>query len=72
MSETATRMKLEAQWDDFKGRVKETWGDITDDEIQQLEGRWDQVVAVIKQKTGDTMETIERKLEDIVSSEDRG
>lgn len=70
MSQTATRMKLEAQWDDFKGRVKETWGDLTNDEIQQLEGRWDQVVAAIKQKSGETMETIERKLEALVDSDD--
>jgi len=70
VSQTATRMKLEAQWDDFKGRVKETWGDLTNDEIQQLEGRWDQVVAAIKQKSGETMETIERKLEALVDSDD--
>jgi uncharacterized protein YjbJ (UPF0337 family) len=71
VAETATRMKLEAQWDDFKGRVKETWGDITDDEIQQVKGRWDQVVAVIKQKTGESMEAIEQKLEDLVETDDQ-
>ena len=29
---------IKGQWEQVKGAVKETWGDLTDDEITQLEG----------------------------------
>lgn len=63
------RLQLEGKWDQMKGRVKEQWGDLTDDEIDQTEGKWDRLVGTIKEKTGETQEAIERKLNDLTSSE---
>ena len=62
----ANRMVLESRWDEAKGRVKEVWGSLTDDELRQSEGRWDQLVAMIRRKTGETVEAIERRLDDII------
>ncbi|HEX6263378.1 MAG TPA: CsbD family protein [Actinomycetota bacterium] len=54
--------QFEGRWDQVKGKVKETWGDITDDELDQTEGKWEQLVGKIKAKTGESQEEIERKL----------
>jgi uncharacterized protein YjbJ (UPF0337 family) len=56
------RMRMEGRWDQMKGRIKEAWGDLTDDELDQTEGKWDQVVGKIKEKTGESMESIEQRL----------
>jgi uncharacterized protein YjbJ (UPF0337 family) len=64
------RTQLEGKWDQMKGRVKEQWGDLTDDEIDQTEGRWDRLVGTIKEKTGETQEAIERKLNDLTDGQD--
>jgi uncharacterized protein YjbJ (UPF0337 family) len=60
--EDDTRLRFEGKWDQMRGRVKETWGDLTDDELDQTEGKWDQVVGKIKEKTGDSIDAIQEKL----------
>ncbi len=59
---TDTRLNLEGKWDQMRGRVKEAWGDLTDDELTQTEGKWDRLVGTIKEKTGETIDVIEEKL----------
>jgi uncharacterized protein YjbJ (UPF0337 family) len=60
--EDDTRLRFEGKWGQMRGRVKETWGDLTDDELDQTEGKWDQVVGKIKEKTGESMDAIQEKL----------
>lgn len=60
------RMQFEGKWDQVRGRVKESWGDLTDDELDQTEGKWDRLVGKIKEKTGETVETIQEKLKRLV------
>lgn len=62
-----TKQRFEGNWQNLKGKVQATWGDLTDDEVEETKGRWDQLVGKIKAKTGETRETIERKLEALTS-----
>ena len=57
-----SRMKWEGRWDQLKGKVKQVWGDITDDELDVAEGNYDELVGLIKERTGETTEEIEEKL----------
>ena len=59
------RLKFEGKWDQMRGRVKEAWGSLTDDELDRSEGKWDQLVGTIKEKTGESMEAIEKRLADM-------
>lgn len=59
-------LKAEGKWDNARGRIKEAWGDLTDDELDQTEGQWEQLVGTIKEKTGETTDAVERKLKDLV------
>jgi uncharacterized protein YjbJ (UPF0337 family) len=59
------RLELEGKWDQARGRVKEAWGALTDDDLDRTEGKKDRLVGVIKEKTGESVDTIERKLRDI-------
>ena len=62
-----TDLKREGKWDQMRGRVKEAWGVLTDDDLDRTEGKRDRLVGVIKEKTGETSETIEKKLHDILA-----
>lgn len=62
------RMQLEGNWKQAKGRVKEAWGSLTDDELDEAEGNWDQLVGKIQTKTGEAVDAIERKLGEIAES----
>lgn len=58
-------LKAEGKWDQVRGRVKEAWGSLTDDDLDRTEGKRDRLVGTIKERTGETVDAIERKLSDI-------
>jgi uncharacterized protein YjbJ (UPF0337 family) len=64
---TDERLQFEGKWDQMRGRVKEAWGALSDDDLDRTEGKWDQVVGTIKERTGESMDAIERKLRDLSS-----
>jgi len=57
-----TRMRFEGRWQEMRGRVKEAWGDLTDDDLDKTEGKWDQVVGAVKRKTGESVDAVEARL----------
>jgi uncharacterized protein YjbJ (UPF0337 family) len=59
------RLQFEGKFDQYKGRIKESWGVLTDDELDRTEGKFDRLVGTIKQKTGETQEVVEQKLHSI-------
>lgn len=61
-------LKAEGNWDRIKGRIRESWGALTDDDLDRTEGRLEQLVGTIKEKTGESAEKVERKLRDLIES----
>lgn len=59
------RSQLVGRWNELKGKVKQRWGDLTDDEIAQTEGNIDELIGKIQQKYGGTKEEIRRQLEEM-------
>ncbi len=55
-----TDLRVEGKWDQMRGRVKEAWGALTDDDLDRTEGQWDRLVGTIKEKTGERIDTIEK------------
>src|SRR6266705_1229846 len=60
---TGTNTKWEGRWDQLKGAVKKTWGQITDDDLKKVEGDYDRTVGMIKERTGEAMESIQKKID---------
>jgi uncharacterized protein YjbJ (UPF0337 family) len=59
------RLEMEGKWDQVRGRVKEAWGVLTDDELDRTEGKWDRLVGLIKERTGESAGDVERKLREL-------
>jgi uncharacterized protein YjbJ (UPF0337 family) len=57
-----TKEELTGTWNDIKGRVKQEWGDITDDDFKQVEGNIERLVGMIQKKTGEARTEIENTL----------
>ena len=68
MRDTSTRMKFDAKVDDLRGRLRESWGALTDDDIDRANGQWDQLISTIREKTGDSVETISDRLNEMIDS----
>ena len=46
----------------LKGKIKEEWGKLTDDEIDQLEGREDRLAGLLQKKYGLAQADAEREI----------
>jgi uncharacterized protein YjbJ (UPF0337 family) len=44
--------RIEGNWKQFKGQIKEQWGKLTDDEIDQIAGKRDQLEGKIQERYG--------------------
>lgn len=63
-----TRQQLEGKWTELKGRLKEKWGMLTDDDLSRGEGSVEQLVGIVQRKTGRAKEEIERFIDETVGS----
>lgn len=62
MDDWNDRIADEGRWQKLRGRIRQTWGGLTDDDLENSKGTWDKLVGTIKEKTGETADMIERKL----------
>ena len=61
------RDRFEGRWDRVKGQLRQQWGDLTDDELEQAKGNREELIGKIKQKYGDTKESIGEKVDQIMA-----
>ena len=61
---------LKAQWKQLRGEIKERWGKLTDDELDQIEGQWDEFVGLLQERYSYTKEQAEAKIADLVAGGD--
>ena len=54
-----TKDHLEGKWEQVKGRLKEIWADLTDQDMENLSGSFQQAMGYLQEKYGDTKEAIE-------------
>jgi uncharacterized protein YjbJ (UPF0337 family) len=56
--------QISGGWKQFKGKAKEKWGKLTDDEIDVAAGKRDQLVGKVQQRYGITKEEAEKQVDD--------
>lgn len=52
--------QFRGSWRQFKGEVKKTWGQLTDNDLLEIEGDYDKFLGVVQRKYGDRKGEIER------------
>jgi uncharacterized protein YjbJ (UPF0337 family) len=55
---------IEGNWKQFKGKVKETWGELTDDELDQIAGKRDILLGKIQEKYGIAQNEADKRIRD--------
>lgn len=58
-----TQEQWAGRWDQLKGKAKQQWGSLTDDDLDVVEGQFDELVGKIKERTGEAEEEIRRRLD---------
>lgn len=53
---------LEGKWKQLKGKAQEKWGDLTNDELDQVNGNTTQLVGLVQERYGKTREDAEAEV----------
>ena len=48
------QLKLKGNWNELKGKMKQVYGDLSDDELKYEEGKDDEFIGRLQQKLGKT------------------
>jgi len=56
--------RVEGNWKQFKGKIKEKWGDLTDDDLDHISGKRDQLVGQIQARYGLAKDEAEKQVDD--------
>ncbi|MBA0036765.1 CsbD family protein [Pantoea sp. BIGb0393] len=51
-------------WKQFKGKMKEKWGKLTDDDMTVIEGKRDQLIGKIQERYGYAKDQAETEVKD--------
>lgn len=55
---------LKGEWLQVKGKIKEQWGKLTDDDLSRVEGQRDQLVGRIQERYGLARDKAEAQVRD--------
>ena len=58
-------LKLKGTWNELKGKVKQAYGDLTDDDLVREEGKDDEMLGKLQQKTGKSRDELVKWLNDL-------
>ena len=55
-------LEIKGDWNIAKGKLKQKWGELTDDDLDYTEGKLDELVGRIQKRTGQSKEAVEKAL----------
>src|SRR5947208_16165289 len=58
---------LQGNWNELKGKLRNKWGQLTNDDLQMAHGNVDQLIGLIQRKTGETRSSVESFLDEAVA-----
>jgi len=56
--------RVEGNWKQFKGKVQEQWGKLTNDDLDTIAGRQDQLEGKIQERYGYAKDRVRKEVEE--------
>jgi len=60
-------VQVKGNWNMLKGKLREQWGKLTDDDFERAAGQRDQLVGRLQERYGYNKEQAERELDNFVA-----
>jgi uncharacterized protein YjbJ (UPF0337 family) len=61
-------LEIKGDWNITKGKLKQKWAKLTDDDLQFAEGKLEEVYGRIQKRTGESREAVEKAVKEASSS----
>jgi uncharacterized protein YjbJ (UPF0337 family) len=62
------KLEIKGDWNITKGKLKQKWAKLTDDDLRFTEGQEDELIGRIQKRTGENREAVEKALKEIWSA----
>jgi uncharacterized protein YjbJ (UPF0337 family) len=59
------KLKLRGTWNEAKGKLKQKYGELTDDDLMFAEGKEDELVGRLEKRLGKTKDEVRKELADL-------
>lgn len=59
------KLQDDGAWNQIKGKIREEWAEVTDQELEEVRGNWEQFKGFVQEKTGAAADTVEKTLKDL-------
>jgi len=61
------KLETKGDWNIIKGKLKQKWAKLTDDDLQYVDGKHDELFGRIQKCTGETREAVEKAFKEFSS-----
>ena len=59
-----TTLEIKGDWNITKGKLKQKWAQLTDDDLQYVDGKMEELVGRIQKRTGETREAVAKAVKE--------
>jgi len=59
-----TKLEIKGDWNITKGKLKQKWAKLTDDDLQFVEGKSEELIGRIQKRTGESREAVEKAVKE--------
>ena len=61
------KLETKGNWNIAKGKLKQKWGKLTDDDLTYVEGKQDELVGRIQKRTGEQRAAVEKAVHEALN-----
>ncbi len=58
-------LTIKGDWNITKGKLKQKWANLTDDDLKFVEGQEDELLGRIQKRTGQTKDAVVKAIQDV-------
>ncbi|SEF55454.1 CsbD family protein [Algoriphagus boritolerans] len=59
---TDTKLQIKGSWNEIKGKLKQKYADLTDDDLLYEEGKEDELLGRLQRKLGGSIDTVKDEI----------
>jgi uncharacterized protein YjbJ (UPF0337 family) len=60
-----TTMQMKGNWNEMKGKLKQKYAELTDDDLTFVEGKEDELLGRMQQRLGKSKDDLRREIEEL-------
>ncbi|UII24766.1 CsbD family protein [Fulvivirga maritima] len=60
-----SELEVKGNWNEIKGKLKQKYGELTDDDLTFAEGKYDEMLGRVQKKTGKSKDELKKEIAEL-------